>query len=453
MKLLDIYRSVLKFVGLEADENGYINTMLDDKKEPACINGLRMVLPVNEQLRGFRPDEKIIFHPLTENILRGESEVFKKIKQCINIKLNFSIGIVAQNLLSLVASPEFHNKLSPEQAELLTSITDADEKSVTNFISQMVKGVKANPDRLFTNIFLKRGGKVRHERFSRVGVVSFPFYQQLIDDKIEGIRVKDKQTFKELFEFIFTEIKDADDYNFGSNSHVAPYLESLLRTAANIASRLNDIIELYKDHIEDADKLLFDSDWLEHFENLDDLIPEIRKIPVQAGNDGSISTEDVVAAPVAQPQPQQPQQYTPATQYAPQAPVAPQYQQPAQYQPPQMMQPMQPEVKVTSRGIDFKSLVQATPSLAYLPNPIANQMQMNQMQQRQMQEAQRIPSWAGDPRMMQQYPQQPMMQPMQYPQQPMMQPMQYPQQPMMQPMQYPQQPMFYPNQPPPPSWG
>jgi hypothetical protein len=358
-KLQDIYRSILRFAGMEADAQGYISTAIEDKREPAFINGLRMVLPTDHHLRSFDPKEKIIFHPFTENILRGESEVIEKLKKVLNIRLNYTIGVVGSSLLSLVASPEQHHKLSPEQAELLTSITDADDKSVSNFISLMVSAMKSSPERVFTNVYLKRGGTFDGKRFSRVGIVTFPMYEQLQQDKIEKIRVKDKETYRQLFDFIFPGLENIESYNFGSDSHIAPYLEALMRTSANIASRLNDILLTYKDYIDNAEAIMFDPEWMEEFQDLAALAPEIRKVPVQFGNDGVI--------PAAEKQAEKQVQYV-----APAQPVQPQY----QPQQPQMvsMVPQAPEVRKTSRGLDFQSVLAAQPGLAYAPNPLAAQL-------------------------------------------------------------------------------
>lgn len=375
-KLTEIYTSILKFSGLDVDDKGYISTVLDDKRDPAFINGLRMVLPVDHHLRSFDPKEKIIFHPLTENILRGESEVIVKLKSVINIRLNFTVGIVAQSLLNLVASPELHHRLSPEQAELLTSITESDDKTVSNFISQMLSGMKHAPDRIFTNIYLKRGGTFNGKRYSRVGVVTFPFYQQVIENKVDKIRVKDKETFKQLFEFIFPDLNEQEQYNFGSDSHIAPYLEALMQSAANVASRLNDLLLLYKDFVEDAEKIMFDSEWVDYFKDMNALLVEIRKVPVQFGNDGVATiSEEVNKQEVSVPTEYQPK---PVQQY----PVQQVYQTPAA-----------PELRKTKRGLDFQSVIETNASVAMTPNPLAPQMAMQQWGQQQMAQPP-MPSWA-----------------------------------------------------------
>ena len=403
MKLLEIYNSILLYSGLEADSQGYVSTVMDDKREPTFINGVRLVLPTQVQLKQYQPGEKVYFHPLTENILRGESDIIQKLKHNINIKLNFTIGIIAQSLLNLVASPELHGQLTPEQSEVLLGIKDCDEKSVVNFISIMVNGIKARPDRIFSNIYLKRGGLFNGEKHSRVGVVSFPFYQELLDDKVDKIRVKDKETYKQLFEFMLPELNHPENYNYGSNSQVAPYLDTLMHTSANIASRLNDLLIVFNDHIDEAEKLSFDADWLEYFSDLDALIPEIRKIPVQLGNDGGVDTNDVV--------PQVQQQSAPVQQ-----------QQPVMYPNQQNMQTMTmqepPKPKVTPRGLDFKSMVQANPNIAASGNPLASRMMMPMGQP--MPQA---PMWAQPPQQM--MPMGQMQQPM-MPMGQMQQPMQYP---------------------------
>lgn len=377
MKLLEIYRAVLKYCGMEADDNGFIALRVDGKLEPTFIDGLRMVLPTDQQLRSFNPKETIVFHPLAENILRGESEVIQKLKTLINIRLNVTVGIIGQTLLNLVASPAQHSKLDTEQAELLVAVSDADEKSVTNFVNVMLAGVKTSPERIFTNIYLKRGGTHRDKRYSRVGIVTFPFYANLLEGKVDKIRVKDVETYKQLMQFIFPNIADSEEYNFGSDSHVAPYMEALLRSSANVATRLNDLITMYRDYMDEPDELMFDSEWFEYFQDLNSLQSEIRKVPAQQGSEGTVGREELPApAPVAAAMPAQ---TTPVNMGQPypmaQAPAA------------------RPEVKQTKRGLDFKSVVATNPGLAMTPNPMAPHV-MNQWQQQQMQQQQRPPSWA-----------------------------------------------------------
>ena len=433
--ILDIYESILKYAGLDVDREGFISASIGDRKEPILVDGMRLVLPTTDQLRSFNPGEKTIFHPLSENILRSESNVVKKFKDIINIRLNYTIGAVAQSLLNTLASPELHKHLSPDQTDLLTIIKDIDEKTVTNFIQLMVAGMKSKSDKLFVNIYLKKAGKHQGRTYTRLGVVTFPFYENIKDAKV---REKDKVAYKKLFEFMFPSISEEDSYNYGSNSRIAPCLDALLLSSVNIASRLNDLLDVYHNLIEDSNKLIFNSDWLEHFQNLEELRHEIIKIP---HINIEVDEEPMMSQPPMQPGMTQPM-VQPVMQPGYQQPVQQGYQQPmmptGMSAPYMSQQPIyeKPELKQTKRGLDFKSLVQVNPSLASVPNALAPHLAQQQWQQQQMMMAQQAPTWsynnpAPSPQQVY-YPQQPMMQPV------MMQP-QYLQQPAMvtQPMQQP----------------
>jgi hypothetical protein len=138
-----------------------------------------------------------------------------------------------------------------------------------------------------------------------------------------------------------------------------------MKSSCNVASRLNDILLTYKDFIDNYEELMFDSDWIEAFENLDDLSSEIRKIPVQYGNDGSISTTtELPNTPMPVPAPVQ--------------------QQPVQVQQPYPqnnipVQQQSPQVPRTSRGLSFSALAGANqpqmPMVPVMTNPFMQQPQ------------------------------------------------------------------------------
>jgi hypothetical protein len=365
--IINVYKSILKFAQLEPDEKGYINSTVHQSKEPILVDGLRLVLPTTEQLRNFDPTQKIIFHPLTENILRGESAVIAKLRDAINVRINYTTGVVMSSLLTLVASPELHKKLSPEQAYILTVITDCDAKTISNFLPILISSMKATSERPLCNIFLKKGGWKANVKFSRLAVISFPFY-----NKIEQLKVrqKDKETFRQMLEFIFLKMTD-DEYSYGSNSRVAPFLDALMLGSSNIASRLNDILELYEEHIDEAKSLIFDSDWLEAFNNLEELIPEIRTIPSHAVSD---HVEQPPMVEVAQQQPVVQQAMIPV----PSGPISLSQALDRPFQPPQYQQQpqqfQQPTLAKSKNGLDFNSVKAINPSLTQQPNPLQTQL-------------------------------------------------------------------------------
>lgn len=464
MKLIKIYESVLRFAGFSSDDNGFISNVLAGQKQPAIVDGKQLVLPTQQNLRSFNPDNHIIFHPAVENILRGESVILVKLKQAINIRLNFTIGAIAQSLLNLIASPALHHKLNPDQLRIMMAVKDVDETTVNNYVKHvLLAGAQKNAESLFVHIYLKRGGFLNNRKHPRVGVTYFPFYHDLIefskDNKenkdhgyrIDKLRVKDRESLKQLFDFMIPDIEKEERYNAASDHKMCPYFDALLQTAALIASQLNDLLDLYEEFIEDAEQMKFDSEWIELFQSLEDLDKEFRAIPVQAGNEGQVERQE----PNTVKEAVNTSFSRPAPVPVPAAPVA-----------------APPELKQTKRGIDFQSLLAGTrpPMPAQQPVQYPPQHMQQPVQQMgyppQFQQPMQQPvidlnnvpmghviqtpngpmiQTPGGlmPAQQQLMYQQPMQQPMMYQQPMMQQPMQmgYPQQ-FQQPMQQPMQQNF-----------
>lgn len=438
MKILTIYEQIMDFCGLTvSDDKVYVKTK--EGKEPFLVDGKQLVIPSSNILRNFRPEEMIVFHPMSEDIIKGETPIVSKLRYAINVRLNIASAIVIQSLLNLVGSPEYHGKLSPEQTELLYNRIDLDDKTVKAFTSHMIKEVSEKEDRLFVSIYLKRAGMLGKEKYARVGVTTFPFYYSLVTGEKYKFRAKDIDAFKAIQEFIFPDIGNDEAYSYGSDSDVAPYFDALMISSYKIASRLNDLIKLYHDYIDKPESIAFNLDWYDGIKDMDNYKAEIRSIPVSTMLQAPQQEQamPMVSQPTSYPvmQPQQPQQ-------------------PMQPTPMQQM-PMQqaPVIKETSRGVDFNSLKQAMGMSQQIPSAFAQQMMPMQQMPR---------PYAGDILNRQQMPmQQPMMYPGMYPMQgmPMQQPMPMQQgmmmqQPMMMqpmqpiPMQQPmmQQPGMWPNQ-------
>lgn len=297
--LCNIYKSILKFAGCETDDKGNIHIRLGDANSdtlPLTIEGKSVVLPTTENLT--RSNENIIiFHPLAENIYKEERPVLVKLRKIINIKLNFVIGVLIQHLLNIVASPELHKDLSPEQMELVTKIRNVDKKTLDTFVKILTQGAEASPDKNFVFIYLKKRAKIielnskgeKEEKiYSRGGIVTFPFYVKL-EEKDKSLRVKDVEAFKSIFEYLFSDIHNTEFYNQGSSSRQAPSLESILKTAMNLGAILNDYVNLFSNFIDDHEQLLFDTDFYEYFKN-EELIERVtRSVPPQDGSEGVIA--------------------------------------------------------------------------------------------------------------------------------------------------------------------
>ena len=305
-ELLEVYRNMLAYAGMTSDNEGFIYTVIADHKENALLDGKQLVLPTLEQMRSLSKDTKVVFHPLWESVMERESVVLSKYRDVLNVRLNYTFAIVAASLLRISYSHEYHKRMNADQLELLIALNGADEKTESDFIDIMRLNSGDYANNLFVNIYLKHGGSVNKKRFARTGITSFPVYDSLKrissgeEDtkftKLDKLRKADYPILMKLYQFIFSKIDDLQAYDVGSDSSVAPYVDSLMMTSVRLASRLNDILIEYEEFIDDAPRLMFDAKWMEAFGDLDNLQKAIRTVPQQAGNEGRSKIDDAVRA-------------------------------------------------------------------------------------------------------------------------------------------------------------
>ena len=409
MDIIDLYKSILDCGSLTTNDEGFVS--VKHNNNPVLVEGKRLVLPTHKQLSSGGWDSKMVFHPLSESVLRGESEIITKMRSVFNIRLNSTFAAIGVNLLSIIASTDEHKKLSPEQSELLSAVGEVSKSTLESFIKVMTAVIKDSTEKGFIHIFLKRGGMINGKKFSRVGVVTFPFYEELQkqQETYYGVKLtgKDRIIFIQLCEYMLPGLNVAEQYNYGSESRIAPYLDAMMGTVLGIASKFNDILEAYSKEIDDSELLLFNADWVEAFENLEVMLPQIRQIPVQQGNEGKarINEQTVTTEPVSTAQVLQTFQ-TPVQQQPVQQPWN------QQHQP--MLQPQQQPTGLikTDKGLDFDSVLRARPQIASAAIPIGQQPMYPGMQQQPQ-----LPRWAA-PQQQAFYPQQ---QPMYQQPQPMYQ--------------------------------
>lgn len=378
MDILSLYTSVLEAAGLVVDKDGFVSAnsslMKGEGTTPVHVNGKRLVLPTQFHLGDPNKENKILFHPLSENILRGESEVITKLRSVLTIKLNYTIASTIAGLLDIAASVAEHKRLTPDQSVMLSVAKDADETMMAAFTQLCMKCVAGDNDSSFVKFYLKRAGVVKGKKYSRAGIISFPFYEELKKEKDSyfgvKLRKKDRATFLAMMEYVLPNIDTEEAYNRGSDSEIAPFFDALMKTFVGVASNLNDVLELFKNKIDGAELLITSSDWVEVFDNLSCMLPEIRKIPMQAGNEGEAKKAESVqaTAPAGQLAYIPPQAAAPQPLYQP-APVQPQQWQQQQHIP----QPPTLE-KNSSGAVDFHSMLRANPALAYMPANIPPSM-------------------------------------------------------------------------------
>jgi hypothetical protein len=300
-RLLASYEAVLNLAGLSATSDGCVSTTAGNL--PFVIAGKRLVLPTTDHLRDPSP-KTIVFHPLRENVMRGESVVFREYRRTLAVRLNLALFDMIADLLVLAMTPDKHKNLSPRQSEVLSLLKDAG-KVTLEVANKIQAAVMAEDEKtrggtvLKSNVklFVKPSGKKNDRAFTRLGVVSFPIYADLKAGKDPfGVSMakKHRDILIAVWEYLFPNIEEENFYGYGSNSTVAPAFEAMFRSFLNIYQRLAETVTAFEGSgvFENAMKvnlLEFTNVANLNFEELD---RDAQTVPMQAGNEGSVAVED-----------------------------------------------------------------------------------------------------------------------------------------------------------------
>lgn len=298
-ELLTFYSQVLDAVDLKVDEDGAITFeppgAVDKNGEPmvmpAVLEGKRWVLPTKAILDESPWDTKIAFHPLSENILNGESAVVGKLKAAINVKLGAVIGELLGQLTNFAAHPESQGTVSAKASKYLKLVPDLKSISAERMV-QIVERSGLSADRRFVNVYLKKGGKVLDHKYQCAAIVRFPFREELEgkDPKAFGVTLskKDQASFKALFDYLLPDNDEVATYSVGSSSNSASKFDALLKAFAKVATQLNEISALHKKILPTYKDLTINLDWVETLPLLDKLADVIPPLP---GNIGESARE------------------------------------------------------------------------------------------------------------------------------------------------------------------
>lgn len=304
MDIITLYKHILSDAGLSVDAKGLVSVDnsrfgVSEEKTPILIDGKRLVLPTYDQLSEGGAD-KTFFHPLHENLLRGESAVVTRLRGLLSTRLDFTIGILIQHLLDICASVNRHKYLNPDQAQVLSIAPNCDELTCKNFASILVKSFEA--EHKFISFYLKRAGVVNGTKYARAGIISFPVFEEIAKQSGEvfgiKLRKKDYESIINVFKYILKDIDKPEKYNRGSDSDIAPFMDALMKTFLAVSSELNDIVVCYKGFDKEAnlESLEFNPEWQDAFIDLAVMGKEIKKIPPQPGNEGESRKVDIPAS-------------------------------------------------------------------------------------------------------------------------------------------------------------
>lgn len=227
------------------------STVDDGQLIPANSGDKRLVLPIEERLRVGEWDSLLPFHPLSEHILRGQSETLRWLIKVMRFKINSTLSQLVVGLLELAADENSHPKLNIRQSKYLTKVPNA-SKAAYKALSKLINREFSN----LVSIYLKREVLLGEDTYRRVCEVNFPIIKELSNNPKEKVildvdlgTLRNKETIAAIFEEIIPQSM-LDAFDSGSNSDAAPYFDSLLQSYIKLADHLNDKVKMYRTALE-----------------------------------------------------------------------------------------------------------------------------------------------------------------------------------------------------------
>jgi hypothetical protein len=365
--LLDFYQGILVSLGLTVSEEGLISMVMDEGTFPSVVKDKRLALPTPMVLREANWEQIVAFHPLSENVYRGESAVIKKLKGLINYRLTAVINCLITELTELAIDPASAEKLSPQQKEIFSLLPKGNAKTIERFVKVLDATTVGGVNSLI-NLYIKRGGKWKKEDYSQVAVVSFPVREHFNneDNSIFGVKLANKKDlvgFKALFEYLLPNSDDIDHYSYGSRSLVAPRFDALMHAYLKVAKQLNGVTYLFRKHLDNYQRLMINHEWegqLKNLAALRDLIPTLEE------NVGEVAVDEKVNQQLAEAPPNPYSVFQTPGMVAPQPFVAAQNTQPAPVgvfnRPPEQTEP---EPTSGEGGLSWRELMEKKQKAAY----------------------------------------------------------------------------------------
>jgi len=300
-KLRDFYTQILSALDVTVTEDGTaVMQGVGDTLRPVTVsNDEVMVLPTEARLKsgdwaGVQP-----FHPISENALRGESVVLKKLRILAAARVTSTVQTAMHMLVSIAADTKLHGKLSPAASKFLDHATKADAKTIDKVKAVMDK-VSISGDHRLVAFYFNRPGEQKKSSYTRSCRVDFPVFDEFNhkEHTVFGVkmRIADKEVLKGLFQWLF----DVDDetmfdtqalfdlYGAGTQTLTVPYFTTLMQSYAKLAKQLNKKLKLFsKTHGDLVKELHIDTEWTAE---LDDLAKYRDIIPPLRGNEGATAS-------------------------------------------------------------------------------------------------------------------------------------------------------------------
>lgn len=302
------YEQQLTSMGLIVSKTGEVSSVVDNdgNTEPVMCGSRALVLPTKKYLKANDWTNHIPYHPVCESAIRKESIVHKFIRRLATVRISHVFESLAHHLIYLGANTAEHKKLNTTQKMMLCHIPKADEKCVKLLDKVFAATDISDPNKRIISLWLKDDGVITIEgedkAYKKACMVSFPFIEQIADNMQSFMGIKCSKTtamtLMSLFNYMLTDISVPNQYSVGSNDKHAPAFVSISLAFTGVMSRLNDILEMIGDTMDEGEyeSLYRDLSWCNDLSG----IAKLRAIiPPLDGNIGETIDGEVETPPEA----------------------------------------------------------------------------------------------------------------------------------------------------------
>lgn len=247
MKDIDLYKSVLKGLGLLVEGNSVLIDLGEGETSPVKVGKKALKLPDIDYLKDNERENYHPFHPLCESVVEGQSPTVKFLQRAFRN----AVTLYADHLIELVLrtmasekkpkSTHYHKLVDRITADVKNPKVDKSTLSAWNNIRiKMVDGS-------VVRISISRDEKIDDERYLRVLNYTYVYEQETHDGtaQIFGVKLARKSD-KTIILNLINEVYGSVPSEVGSNDN-RPYFSVILRAYAQFVKFYNHTVRSIKD--------------------------------------------------------------------------------------------------------------------------------------------------------------------------------------------------------------
>jgi len=267
--VVEFYKDILKTFNVTEENNKLVFHTSTGKKIPLTLEGSPLILPRKELIADIveivdgKPRLKArIFNPLAESVIRGENKSLTKIRKHIERMMEYSFIVVSTLLLHGVRYQEDLEDCDPMFLKFLDMLKYkqpgvkkvVDDETIKKW--EEISDIATQKEKQLLHIFIKKGGKIGDVKYTRIGTLMFPLYEELEEMNVKEdlvfnkvrLRNKDKFVIQKLYEFIFELSHDEliDGFTVGTRNTTSPSFIVTMMLYDFAKNKINKAIEVAK---------------------------------------------------------------------------------------------------------------------------------------------------------------------------------------------------------------